>query len=109
MIKMHGLPKGDRDILGDTVLPPRTMQMPPGAKMMMWTIYQHPKDFPDDYVMRATCVMGEGGHVPAGTIVSSGIAWVAPTLEELREIVPPDKARLERTEHDDPAIAEVWV
>lgn len=68
----------------------------------IWTIYDHPKDYPDSYVARLSLVG------PGITAVTNAM-FTADTLEELRRLLPLGLTRLPRQERDDPVIVEVWI
>lgn len=70
--------------------------------LSIWVIYDHPRDFPRDFVVREQRVK------PGGAIWLSPIAWCAPTLEEARKKLPNNLFPMGRQPGDDPAIAEVW-
>jgi hypothetical protein len=74
----------------------------PRLEMSQWVIYDHPRDFPDKYVMRRW-------GVQAGQAVATDEMVLADTLEEIRRRVPPGLYRLERFKDDDPCIVEVWL
>lgn len=69
-----------------------------------WTIYERPRDFPDDYVVREWQSDGNGNVRPTPE------AQRYPTLEAARA---PLRARglvcIERSPGDDPCIVEVWL
>ena len=68
-------------------------------KLTIWTIYKHPSDYPDEWVLRAHDVPG-GPRFGCAT---------ADTLQAIRRKVPLHLHCLARSEDDDPAIYEVWV
>jgi hypothetical protein len=71
----------------------------------IWTVYKQPADYPDQWVARAWRI--ETGREPR-----QGRAVVAPTLEEVRELIPIDRFqlhRMERTLDDDPSVYESWI
>lgn len=71
----------------------------------MWTIYDHPSDFPHDYVARQWLV-SKGGTV------ATDIAYAHPNLTVLRAAVRavlPGATCLPRDPKDDPAVVETWV
>jgi hypothetical protein len=70
--------------------------------LRMWTLYDHPKDQPDNYVARLWLV-GDGRIIPTNDM------FVADTLEELRLLLPPELSCLPRTPEDDPVIVETWL
>lgn len=70
--------------------------------LSMWTVYDHPKDFPQHYVARCFIVDAVG-------VTPTGVVLFANTLEELRAILPRDLYRMRRFEQDDANIVEVWL
>lgn len=69
----------------------------------MYTIYHDPDDFPGMYVGR-TFTITPGRAQPAAEPFA-----IAPTLEAVREAIPPGHERFDRQEGDDPKIVETWV
>ncbi len=67
-----------------------------------YTIYEHPADYPDKFVLRAWFV--KGGEVTAYEPVG-----LADNLEDARALVPLGRERIPRTQVDDPVIVESWV
>lgn len=69
--------------------------------LIMWTVYDHPDDYPDHYVARKWL---------------AGDAWLEPTdevlvdtdLAALRKRMPPWLYCMPRQEGDDSKIVEVW-
>src|SRR3954463_3918910 len=92
---------------GDATDHPCRMGLPPeiaeSTIMIVWVITDHPKDYPDEYVLRPQfAVRGE----PNGR--ASRMAWTSPDLDELRELV----CHLHRMPHqpgEDPVILETWI
>jgi len=72
--------------------------------LSMWTVYKHPKDFPQAYVARRFEVDGEGARPTADILLS-------PDLERLRETLAREMhlVCLMRNEGDDPVIVETWL
>lgn len=72
----------------------------------IWTVYDHPLDFPDGYAARLFLV---GGGEPEPVATDSVI--MAPDLERLREVMIMDLGltSIPRSEHDDPCIVECWL
>lgn len=70
--------------------------------LAIWTVYDHPTDFPDWYVARKH-VVAAGGTVPTDQVVK------ARTLDEVRELLPPGLVCLTRSRCDDPKIVESWL
>lgn len=71
--------------------------------MTHYVIYDHPKDYPDGYVMRRWDIMNGNPHPVAGDAV------MALTLEEVRRFIPPGLTRIPRYDSDDAPILEVWL
>jgi hypothetical protein len=74
--------------------------MPPDA-LPMWTIYDHPLDFPDVFVARRVEVTGDG-PIPGEEI------YTGDSLDEVRAQLPPGLVCFTRHPHDDPVIVETW-
>ena len=71
--------------------------------MILWVIYQYPKDYPQGYVVRRHYAMADG------SVKYDAKAWVADTLEEIRAELPSGLFNIGRHDNDDPAILEVWI
>ena len=68
----------------------------------MYVIYDHPSDHPDKIVVRRWEMGGGGCAKPCeGTLFES--------IQDARAAMPRGLTRIERSEQDDPAIAEVWM
>jgi hypothetical protein len=70
--------------------------------LKLWTVYEHPRDYPTKYVARCT-------EIGDGQPWVHEEALVADTLDELRAQLPPGLHRLPRDEADAPVIVEVWL
>lgn len=69
----------------------------------MWTVYDHPVDYPAHYVVRRSLV-------GAGMLTVDREPWaVTESLEAARHALPPGLTRLTRDPDDDPKIVEVWL
>lgn len=82
---------------------PMRRPLPEGARMMVWVIYQRPRDYPNGYVLRAQFAMRDG------TVQPDVVAWHADDPEKLRAIIPGECLRWPRCGQDDPAILETWL
>lgn len=71
------------------------------AILTIWTIYDHPKDYPEFIVVRPLKV--ERG------LVRPGPALICKTLEDARKMIPLGLVRVRRAPHDDPCIVECWL
>lgn len=85
-----GLPYDPRDERPDVLV----------ATLRQYTIYDHPKDFPDGFVVREW-------EITAGA-TTPGPAVTVETLEEARAVVPGGLFRIDRAPDDDPVIVETW-
>lgn len=70
--------------------------------LSMWTIYEHPSDYPQGYVTRKWIITGDGEGHP-------GAARYRPDLEAARAAVPADLHRIDRSPDDDPTVVETWI
>lgn len=68
-----------------------------------YVIYDRPTDYPHCFVARRWLVMGDEllPEVPPFA--------VGPTLDAVRDLLPPGLLRMERQEEDDPNIVETWI
>jgi hypothetical protein len=71
------------------------------APIKQYSIYDHPDDYPDGFVVREWLVTA--GDVQAGT------ASTAASLEEARKLIPAGAERTDRAPSDDPKIVETWI
>ncbi len=76
----------------------------PNDALAMWTIYDHPLDFPDAWVVRRCFVVRGGGPEPVFDVVPR----LASSLGEARSLVPRGLYCQPRYEGDDPFIVETW-
>jgi hypothetical protein len=72
-------------------------------KLEFWTIYDHPTDYPENFVVRRSVVEGPSGLKPDKEVK------LASTLEEARELIPPGYHRFDRDPTDPPVIVECWM
>jgi hypothetical protein len=75
---------------------------PPHLTMSQWVIYDHPRDYPDQFVLRRWDIIGSN-------IVPTDEVALAKTLPEIRTKVPGGLYCLERFADDDACIVEVWL
>ncbi len=71
-----------------------------------YVIYDHPADYPNDYVLRKQALVFVPGSRP---VEVQDKACQVGTLEEMRAFVPRGAYLLGRHRHDDPVILEVWM
>jgi hypothetical protein len=67
-----------------------------------WTVYDHPSDYPDGFVARRWIATTHA-------VLPTGEMFVADTLNEIRDLLPPGLTMFPRMEEDDPVILEVWL
>lgn len=70
--------------------------------LVIWAIYDHPKDYPDHYIARKWLVTKEGSK-PTEVILADV------NLESLRKCLPAGLYCLPRQENDDPVLIETWL
>ncbi len=71
--------------------------------LVMWTVFDHPSDYPDHFVVRAFLVTSDGVQpaINANTF---------PTLEDARRpLIMAGLACITRSPEDDPVIVETWL
>lgn len=73
------------------------------GQLLIWTIYDHPADFPEFFVARPHVIRPKSaGPLP--------MHLVAQDLDTLRAMLPDGLVRLARNPaHDHPNVIEVWV
>jgi hypothetical protein len=71
------------------------------GQLLIWTIYDHPLDYPDWFVARPHVIRPKTSALP--------MHLIATKLEGLRALLPDGLTRMDRQPTDDPFIVEVWV
>jgi len=72
--------------------------------MIVWVVYDHPRDFPDLYIVRRQTAQQDG------TIANDVKAFGFQELERARAWLElQGLTRLERHPDDDPVILETWI
>lgn len=79
----------------------------PDTTLCMWTVYRHPADYPDAWVVRRWRVRGE--RKPAAAEPDAKPWAVARSLEDARQTIPKGLVCLNRTPEDDPVVVETWL
>jgi hypothetical protein len=75
----------------------------PGEPLIMWTIFDHPSDYPNNFVARECHVMQDGKRV-------WGSFMLCPHIEPIREQMRlAGLTCIGRQPEDDPVIIEVWL
>ena len=82
-------------------------EVKPERVMSMWTVYCRPRDYPRHYVARRSEI--RRNKALGSNVVPTADVRVAPTLEQIRELIPPGLYRLDRMPGDAPHIVEVWM
>jgi hypothetical protein len=67
--------------------------------LSLWTVFDHPKDFPDTFVARRF----EAGNGPTDDVVSGELALIREAMTRC------GLYRLARAPSDDPKIVETWL
>jgi hypothetical protein len=73
-----------------------------GEPVELWTVYDHPLDFPDRWVARRWLTYRDGTMCGDYHVTAS-------TLEGVRKLLPPGLHRLARDPSDDAKIVETWL
>jgi hypothetical protein len=74
-----------------------------GNKLWMFVIYDHPRDYPDEFVCRR-CYPEKGRVIYELELFARG-----PTIESIRDKIPPGQVCFRRSDGDDPVIVETWL
>lgn len=64
----------------------------------MWVIYERPRDFPNSFVVRLWDMDRPTAQFCVG-----------PSLDVVRDLIPPGATQLSRHPMDEPQIVEVWL
>lgn len=78
----------------------------PEEALAMWTLYDHPLDYPDFWVVRR-CFATRGSSAEAVPVFDV-VPRLANSLAEARALVPYGLYRFPRQEGDDAFIVETW-
>lgn len=70
--------------------------------MKIYTIYDHPSDYPDNFVTRCYTVLQSG-------LFQASTAVLSKSLEEARTKIPLGFYMIPRHPTDDPVIVESWI
>ena len=73
--------------------------------LQTWTIFRHPRDYPNSYVVRRFDIV-PGSREPVPSMYPHAIG---PTLEAVRQTIPPGLMRFDRHPMDEPQIVEIWM
>jgi hypothetical protein len=71
--------------------------------LSMWTIYDHPSDYPKSFVARRWDVGAGGVARTERILISDTVEWIRDQMQEM------GLTRLVRSEGDDPCIMETWI
>lgn len=73
--------------------------------LLIYTIYRHPRDFPDKFVVRVFCV-GTGAPEPVPVYEPHAVVG---TLEEARLSIPYGLVSICRSDGDHLSVVESWL
>lgn len=68
----------------------------------VWTVYEHPLDYPQWYVVRRSWV------IDGKIVMEPKPCGMGATLEDVRATIPEWLTRMPRQPGDDPVIVETW-
>ena len=77
-------------------------------QITIWTIYDHPADYPHHFVVRSWRV-AEADGCSCVVVLVPGVGYIANTLDEAREKIPPGLSNVERMADDDGVVVESWL
>ena len=86
------------------VVPP-AFQREPVTPLVMWTVYEHPKDCPGEYVARKLVITEDVYRSSNESISSRSLTDVRNVLRSLY----PGLIQLKRPPDDEPHVVEVWL
>jgi len=69
----------------------------------LYVIYDHPKDHPNNFVVRRWKLAADG------TLTAENDCFLAGTIDDARSFVPRGLVHIPRYPQDDPVITEVWM
>lgn len=106
--------EGVRELLADlrktlgysclsTIPPELSRPDMPDQSLSIWTVYDHPTDFPTEFVARRHKVRPGSEPVATTDLVRGD------SLAAVRTQIPRGLTRLPRNTQDDPCIVEVWL
>jgi hypothetical protein len=79
------------------------MPSPAAGELPIWVVYDHPSDYPEQYVARQHIVSGDGDR-PTGSFVATKV------LDDIRELmIKLGLVCITRSDEDDPVILETWL
>jgi hypothetical protein len=71
--------------------------------LIMWAVYDHPTDFPAEYVARRFLVDSDGPLPTSQVLTSNDLDCLRDALQDMGLVC------LTRSEGDDPKIVETWL
>jgi hypothetical protein len=75
------------------------------TEIEMFTVYRHPRDYPDKYVVRRWRI----GRNPGEPEADADWFFLGDTLDEVRAHIPGDCVMMTRHPRDEPQIVETWI
>ena len=78
------------------------MNIPEGVKTYLYVVYEHPRDYPEEYVIRLHCLC-------CGKTVPGALVRRRPHAGKRAARLPPGVENVGRFPGDDPVIKEVWL
>lgn len=72
------------------------------GELRIYAIYDHPTDYPDNYVVRCWLVSVDG-------LKAEGECQLAASLSEARRLIPSGLYVIPRYHDDDPVVVETWL
>lgn len=70
--------------------------------LTLWTVIDHPSDYPDEFIAREWLLL-HGVAAPTGKVLTG------PTLQSVRDQIPPGLCCFARHPEDDQNIVESWL
>lgn len=70
--------------------------------LSVWTVFDHPTDYPEVFIARKWLLI-------SGVAVATSETVTGPTLQSVRDKIPPGLHRFPRSPEDDVYIVESWL
>jgi len=76
---------------------------PADDALTMWTVYDHPRDFPNHFVARCFQIKADAAVATKSVVTADKIETIRSVMQRMGKVC------LQRDPNDDPKIVEVWL
>lgn len=95
-------PKTERGVARSEFLRQVSRRAKDTRAMVMWCVYDHPRDYPDSFVVRPCLVVAQ-------QVEFATDCFICESVESVRAALPTGLWNMGRHSLDDPTIREVWI